>query len=74
MEKIISLKELRQKMPDYTQLVRRGQSFIVVKQSKPIFKVVPLFEKARQEEWEEVVDFTKIKKGGVKIEEVLSRL
>jgi len=72
MENIIGLKELRQNMPIFAQKIKKGQSFIVVKQSKPLFKITPLEQGA--EEWEEVVDFTKIKKGGVKLEELLGRL
>jgi len=70
MENIIGLKELRQNMSKYSQKVAQGNSFIVFKQSKPLFKISPL----NDEQWEEVIDFTKIKKGGVKIDEVLSRL
>jgi len=70
---IIGLKELRQNMPQYVQRVQKGQSFIVVKQSKPLFKISPL-EQDVDEQWEEVIDFTKINKGGVKLAEVLARL
>ena len=70
MENIVGLKELRQKMPEYANRVARGESFIIFKQSKPLFKISPI----EDELWEEVVDFTKIKKGGVSIDEVLSRL
>lgn len=44
MENIIGLKELRQNMPFFAQKVQKGQSFIVVKQSKPLFKITPLDE------------------------------
>ncbi|KKS15744.1 MAG: hypothetical protein UU71_C0016G0014 [Parcubacteria group bacterium GW2011_GWB1_41_6] len=71
MEKIIGLKELRQNVSGYAQKIKKGQSFVVVKRSKPLFKVGPIIE---SEEWEEVVDFTKIKGGGVNIKEVLSCL
>ncbi len=70
MENIVGLKELRQNMSKYAEKVAYGDSFIVFKQSKPLFKISPL----NDEQWEEVVDFTKIKKGGVKIDEILSRL
>ena len=40
------------------------------KKSQPLFKINPIEE----ELWEEVIDFTKIKKGGVNIAEVLKRL
>jgi len=69
MEKIVGLKELRQNVEKYTKEVVRGHSFIVVRRSKPLFRVGPL-----EDEWEEVVDFTKIRKGGVNVKELLSRL
>ena len=71
MENIINLKNLRQNMGDYAKKVAQGQTFIVFKQSKPLFKISPVDEESR---WEEIIDFTKIKKGGVNIDEVLSRL
>ena len=70
MKNIVGLKELRENMTKYSQKVAQGNSFIVFKQSKPLFKISPV----NNEQWEEVVDFTKIKKGGVKIDEILSRL
>ncbi len=70
MGKIIGLKNLRENMGKYAQKVREGESFIVFKQSHPLFKISPVDEDL----WEEVIDFTKIKKGGVKIDELLSRL
>jgi len=68
---IVGLKNLRENMNQYAEKVSRGESFIVFKQSKPIFKISPVNEDSS---WEEVVDFTKIKKGGVDINDVLSRL
>ena len=70
MKNIVGLKELRQNMSKYVEKVAKGESFIVFRQSKPIFKI----SAPDEESWEEVVDFTKIKKGGVKIEDILSRL
>ena len=49
--------------------MNEGKNIIVIRRSKVLFKVVPA-----EEEWEEVVDFTQIKRGGVDINEVLSRL
>ena len=69
MEKIVGLKELRQNIEKYVKEVAKGHSFIVVRKSKPIFHVGPL-----EEEWEEIVDFTKVRKGGVNIKELISRL
>ena len=72
MEKIIGLKELRQNMEKYAEDTRRGNTLIVVKRSKPLFKIVPFRE--QEDEWEEVIDFTKIRKGGIDINKLLSRL
>lgn len=70
MENIIGVKELRQNLSKYTEKINQGYSFIVLKRSKPLFKISPF----NGEAWEEAVDFTKIKKGGIKIDEILSRL
>lgn len=70
MENIIGLKKLRENMPDFIKKISAGQSFIVFKQSKPLFKISPIEDK----EWEAVIDFTKIKKGGVDINDLLTRL
>ncbi len=70
---IIGVKELRENLPAFVREVRRGRSFLVVKRSKPVFQITPV-EDSRQQEWENVVDFTKIKKGGVPIDEALARL
>ena len=72
MENIIGLKDLRENVNKYVEQINQGKSFMVLKRSKPIFKICPINE--TDSKWEEVVDFTKIKKGGVDIDEVLSRL
>ena len=69
MEQIIGLRELRENVEKYVDEVKKGKSIIVVKRSKPLFKMTPV-----EEEWEEVIDFTKIRKGGVRIKEILARL
>lgn len=71
MEKLIALKDLRLNMEKYATLVKAGKSFIVLKQSKPIFRITPVDEDGN---WEEVVNFTKIKKGGVDIDALLAAL
>lgn len=70
MENIITIKKLREQMPEYVKRVQQGASFIVFKKSRPAFKISPIID----ESWEEVVDFTKIKKGGVDINDILRRL
>ncbi|MFY9492927.1 MAG: hypothetical protein WAP55_00350 [Minisyncoccia bacterium] len=69
---IVGLKNLRNNMDAYITQVDKGKSFIVVRKSKPVFKISPPDEADGL--WESVVDFTKIKKGGIKLDDLLSRL
>lgn len=69
---ILGLKELRENMQKYASLVEKGESFIVVKKSKPLFKISSLDEDEGL--WETVIDFTKINKKGVPATEVLKAL
>ena len=69
---IVGLKELRENIETYINAVEKGQSFIVVRKSKPVFKISSLEE--ADELWEPVIDFTKIKKGGIALNQLLSRL
>lgn len=71
MENIINLKDFRHNVQKYAEKTRKGESFLVFKRSKPLFKITSVEEKGS---WEEVADFTKIKKGGVNIAEILKRL
>ncbi len=68
---ILGLKELRENMEKYASLIEKGRSFIVVRKSKPIFKIVP---PESEERWEAVADFTKINKNGVNAKRVLREL
>lgn len=69
---IVGLKELRENIDTYIGEVRKGRSFIIVRRSKPVFKISPPEED--ESLWEPVIDFTKVKKGGVPIADILSRL
>ncbi|MEK7548417.1 MAG: hypothetical protein AAB499_00775 [Patescibacteria group bacterium] len=69
MEEIVGLKELRQNIDKYIAKIREGKNILVLRRSKVLFRVIPA-----DEEWEKVVDFTELKRGGVNIQEVLSRL
>ena len=71
-QSIVGLKELRKNINTYINAVGKGKSFIVVRKSKPVFKISSLQE--TDELWERVIDFTKMKKGGVAIGQLLSRL
>ena len=69
---ILGLRELRENMDKYASRVGKGESFIVVKKSKPVFKISSVDEDEGL--WETVVDFTKIRKGGIPADELLARL
>jgi len=71
MENLIALKDLRLNMDKYANKVKAGESFVVLKQSKPLFKITPINE---DNNWEEVINFAKLKKGGVSIDELLAVL
>jgi len=71
MRQIIGLKELRENVGMYADKVKRGMSFVVVRRSKPLFKITPIDD---EENWETVIDFTKMRKGGVPIKDILSHL
>lgn len=70
---IVGLRELRENIETYISRVEKGDSFVVVRKSKPVFKISPLDDDSSGL-WEPVINFTKIKKGGVAIADLLSRL
>ena len=72
MPNIIGLKELRENTSAYIAQIRKGRSFVVVRRSTPVFKISPPVEEDGL--WEPIIDFTKIRKGGIPIRELLSRL
>ncbi len=77
MNNIVNVKELRLNMDKYVNAVARGRSFLVMKRSKPVFQISPIKEISLADDgsgWKTVIDFTKIKKGGVPVEEVLKAL
>lgn len=69
---IIGLKELRERANEYISQVEKGKSFIVVKHSKPIFKIVPPDDS--DELWETVIDFTEFYKNGIPARQLLKKL
>ncbi|OGG49160.1 hypothetical protein A2678_00845 [Candidatus Kaiserbacteria bacterium RIFCSPHIGHO2_01_FULL_53_31] len=71
---IIGLKDLRENTEQYISRVKRGKSFVVVRRSKPIFRVSPVDEWGDEGMWETVVDFTKINKGGVSTADAIASL
>lgn len=71
-KRIIGLKELRNNTNKYISKVKAGESFVIMRRAEVIFKISPVGEDDGV--WEEVIDFTKIKKGGIDIKDILSRL
>jgi prevent-host-death family protein len=68
---IVSLKELREQFPKYIEAVSKGQSFTVVKRSKPIFQLSPIGDEG---DWQTIVDFTTIVDKGIDADKVLAAL
>ncbi len=71
-QKIVGLKDLRENLNRYLLAINRGSSFTVVRRSKPIFTIAPV--DSEEAIWEPVIDFTQIKRGGISIKEIISRL
>lgn len=74
MENIIGLKELRENMGSFISQVSKGKSFVVVRRSKPIFKLAPVDEWGDEGVWESVLDLTKGKEKGISVQELIARI
>ena len=71
MSTIIGIKELRQDMEHYAREVKRGRSFIVVKHSRPVFSIVSVLQTLEDEkQWQTVLNFHEIRKGGVSFDDL----
>jgi prevent-host-death family protein len=68
---IVGLRQLRENTNELLKEIEKGETLTVFRRSEPLFKITPL---DNDEQWEELVDFTKVKKGGVDIDDILSRL
>lgn len=66
----ISLKDFRDQLLAIIERVRRGESFLVMKRSTPVFRVMP----SEDPEWEIIEDFTKGQRGGIDVSDLLMRL
>jgi len=71
---IIGLKEFRENADKYINAIASGRSFTIVRRSKPVFNITPVDEWGDEGTWKPLLDFTKIKKGGIKAEEIISSL
>lgn len=70
MKNTVGLKELRENIDVYINKVKRGETITIYRRSDPLFKISPV----EDETWEEVIDFTKLQRGGVDIDALISRL
>lgn len=72
MKNLIGLKELRKNANIYISEVQKGKSFIVMRRSKPIFKLVPPDDAGGM--WETVADFTEFYKNGIPARLLLKKI
>ncbi len=72
--KYVGLRELRENMNAYIEAVKKGKSFVVLRKSKPVFKITPVDEWGDEGEWEIIADFREIDPKGVPAEELLKVL
>ncbi len=68
---IIGLKDLRENTESYIAKIQKGRSFMVIKRSKPVFKISPVDVWGDEGTWETVVDFRDIDKKGISIERLM---
>ena len=71
---IVGLKDLREHINAYISHIKRGKSFVVVRRSKPIFKITPVDEWGDEGLWETVVDFRQIGAEGMSAKTLLKAL
>jgi len=74
-EKIVGVRELRENLEKYIAGAKRGESFTVVRRSKPVFRLTPPDAWGDEGTWESIADFTKGgSREGVSGRELLRRL
>jgi len=69
---IIGLRELRENTETFIKQVAMGESFVVVRKSRPVFRISASDE--ADDLSERAIDFTNIKKGGVALKDLLAQL
>lgn len=70
MKNLVTLKDFRQDVAKYADRVAKGESLIITKRSRPLFRLEPVEEG----DWETVIDFTKFRRGGISASELLTML
>ena len=75
MPKDISIKELRQNLSRIADRAENGESFRVIRRSKPAFIIMKVDAEIPEDKWETVVDFTDGgRTRGVPLEEVMKEM
>lgn len=72
-QNLVKLKDLRINLDKYLEQLNKVGTLTVIRRSEPIFNISAISDTA-DESWEAVIDFTKLKKGGIAIKEILTRL
>ncbi len=71
----LSIKQLREQLSDIADRAERGESFRVIRRSKPLFVILKIDAEMPEEKWETVVDFTDGgRTNGVPIEDVIREM
>jgi antitoxin (DNA-binding transcriptional repressor) of toxin-antitoxin stability system len=68
-EQIVPFKEFRLNAAKYIDALAKGQSFLIMKRSRPVFRLEPV-----EEVWETIGDFTTMPHGGVSAKELAKAL
>ena len=54
----ISIKEFREHLAQFADRIESGETFRVIRRSKPSFIVMKIDDDASEREWETLIDFT----------------
>ena len=65
-ELIVPFKEFRTHAVEYIDALSKGARFLVVKRSRPVFRLEPV-----NEIWETIADFRSMKGGGISAEKLI---
>ena len=68
-EQIVPFKEFRLNALKYITALEKGQSFLVIKRSRPVFRLEPIGDV-----WETIGDFSSLRGGGVSAKKLLNAL
>lgn len=71
--KNVGLKELRENMETYIDLVNKGESLTIYRRSTPLFRIVPV-ENDSEDQWETVIDFVKETGAGMPLDSLLASI